>query len=80
MHRREIGRIRPLTAPARMTMRFAPPRIAITSVEKAMKPTMNHFSFLAINGWTVLRKETEVYAAPMTDVIPAENSAMPNRR
>lgn len=47
---REIGRIRPLRAPARMTMRFAPPRIAITSVEKAMKPTMNHLSFLAMKG------------------------------
>lgn len=46
----EIGRIRPLRAPARMTMRFAPPRIAITSVEKAMKPTMNHLSFLAMKG------------------------------
>ena len=35
---------------ARMTMRFAPPRIAITSVEKAIKPTMNHLSFLAMKG------------------------------
>lgn len=41
------------------------------TVDTAMKPITNHFSFSMMNGCRVFKKDTDVYAAPMMEVIAA---------
>ncbi len=47
------------------------------SVETAMKPMITQFSFFSIPLLNVLRKETEVYAAPIMEVIAAQKAQDP---
>ena len=41
---------------------------------------ITQFSFFAIAGWKVFKKETDVYAAPMMEVIAAHKSTRPAKR
>ena len=48
-----------------------------TSVDSAINAMIKRLLFASIRGWNVLKNETEVNAAPITEVIAAAHITIP---
>lgn len=73
-----IGNIIPFKEPANISKVTGFPIILIIIVETNINPIIKYFSCLIINGDSVFRNETDVYAAPTIDVSAAARITTPN--
>ena len=74
------GRIRPLSAPTRMSVRTGRPMTRKISVERVMKTITTRCQWSSSDRCIPRRKLTEVYAAPTTEVIAALHITTPKIR
>ena len=72
-----MGKIIPLTAPAKINNLTGLPILIKIMVERIMKALIIIFSLFFTAGTNVFQKETEVKDAPTTDVMAADHITMP---
>src|SRR5688572_250751 len=77
---RATGNINPLIAPASINNKVGRPTNTKTQVVKVIKTDIHHRSCLASQGWKVLKNETDVYDAPITDEMAALQRTTPKIR
>ena len=73
-----IGRISPLIAPARIRTLTGRPTNTNVTVEKTMNPIVTQRCHRSMGRTNVRINDTDVYAAPTTDVMAADHITIPN--
>ena len=75
-----IGRINPFSVPAQTRIFTGRPTIRKMAVDKTMKATIVRLVFASMRLFSVFIKDTDVNAAPTTEVIAAAHITTPNMR